>query len=116
MLTVLITFFAIPIGLLLIFKEQRDQRHYQAVFDTYFYKVKVSYGSEEMKISKLCAMLEHNYYHIISIENYEIQAERKIFSVGWLIFSLGFFYIGALFYIIYFYKFKKSHKIHFNLK
>ena len=116
MLSIILTFLALPLGLLLIIKEQKDDKKYQAIFDDFLEKTQRSSFSHQMKMAKLRAMLEHNYYHILVVDTDEIQAERKLFSMGWLIFSLGFLYIGALAYILYFYKFKKPHKIHFFLK
>lgn len=116
MVSVIISFLALPLGLLLIVKEWKDQQKYQAVFDDYLEHIESSSMNHHLKMAKLRMMLEHNYYHILSVEPYEIKAERKIFSLGWLIFSLGFFYLGALVYIMYYYKFKKPHKVSFALK
>lgn len=116
MVSVIITLLALPLGLLLIIKENKDVKHYEAVFDDYLAKIQKSSLTHEMKMAKLRAMLEHNYYYIIKIGTEEIKAERKLFSLGWLLFSLGFLYLGALVYILYFYKFQKPHQVHFYLK
>ena len=116
MMSVIITLLALPIGLFMIIKERRDHQHYQAVFDDFLELIQASNLQTSQKLAKLRAMLEHNYYHILSVDTQEIRAERKLFSMGWLIFSLGFFYIGAVIYMIYFYKFQKPHRVYFCIE
>lgn len=116
MLSVIITLFAFPIGLFVIFKEIKDHKHYEAVFDDYVHKINIKDMNASDKIAQIRKMLEHNHYHVLSLTDSEIEAERKIFSAGWLIFSLGFFYLGALVYVFYFYKVQKPHRVCYELE
>jgi len=117
MMTLVITFLSLPIGLLLIFNERRHIHKYDAVFHDFLNKVKADARlNSRAKIVRLRAMLERNHYHILFKNNHEIVAEKKLFSTGWLIFGLGLFFLGALIYILYFYKLQKPHKVHFYLK
>ena len=115
-MTLVITFFAIPIGVLLLLSERRTAHLYQNIFDSFLEDVKSDDRLDtKQKILKLRAMLEFNHYHILSVDSHTIKAEKKLFSMGLLCIGIGFMYIGAAVYIFYFFKFQKPHRVNFQL-
>jgi hypothetical protein len=116
MMTLVITFFAIPIGILLLLNERRTAHIYQGIFDDFLEEVKADERLDDVeKLHKLRSMLEHNHYHITSRSSNQIEAEKKLFSMGLLSIGTGFMYIGAAVYIFYYYKVQKPHKVKFHL-
>ena len=116
MMSLVITFLSLPIGLLLILNERRHTHKYDAVFHNFLDRIKADKRlNTRAKIARLRAMLERNHYHILSLNNDEIIAEKKLFSPGWLTFGLGLLYLGAIIYIIYYFKIQKAHKVKFVL-
>lgn len=116
MMTLVITFFAIPIGVLLLLSERRTAHLYQNIFDTFLEEVKSdSRLDTKQKFLKLRAMLEFNNYHILSVDSHSIKAEKKLFSMGLFAIGTGFMYVGAAVYIFYFLKFQKPHRVDFKL-
>lgn len=117
MLSIIITFFALPIGLWMIIYERKSRKHYQEVFDSYLETIDADSRLDELtKMKLLRAMLEHNYYKVLLVTPDTIAAEKKIFSPGWLLFSLGFVYIGVLIHILYYLFVQKPHHVCFRLK
>ncbi|MDH5465054.1 MAG: hypothetical protein OEW60_05455 [Thiovulaceae bacterium] len=107
--------FLFPIGIAFLIHELRDKKRYHFVFHDFFDEVQAnpSYSKQE-KIEHVQKMLLHNEYHIVFKDDAEIIGERKILSVGMLFISLGLFYVGLLFYLIYFFKFQKPHRVKFS--
>ncbi len=116
MMTVVITLLSIPIGLILIYFEYKARPRYQAIFDDFFDEVR-SDGRlhKRQKMQKVRDMLHLNAYEITAIDEQSITAKKKLFSMGWLTLSVGFAYIGAMIYILYFFFFHKPHTVKFTL-
>ena len=108
--------FVFPIGLAFFLHERKDRPRYQAIFDTFFEEVRSNPSlSNHEKIEHVQKMMLLNVYHITEKSDASIQAERKIMSVGMLLMTLGFFYVGAALYLAYFYFLQKPHKLEFKL-
>ncbi len=117
MMTLVITFFSIPIGILLLINEHRNFHKYEAIFSDFLLEVQADDRlDDKAKLARLRAMLEHNYYHVLWISEKKIVAEKKLFSMGWLSIGIGAAYIGALIYMIYYFKFQKPHMVTFSLE
>lgn len=116
MMTLVITLFSIPIGILLFLNERKTHHLYDGVFHQFCDEVKADGRlNHQNKIAKLRAMLEKNHYDITIVDTHHISAEKKLFSVGLLSIGVGLFYIGAILYVIYFYRFQKPHVVKFEL-
>lgn len=116
MMSIVITFFAIPIGIWLLINERRSEAAYDAIFTDFFELVKADKVlSKQAKLSRLRAMLEKNQYDILVYTEDTVEAQKKLFSVGLLSIGTGVLYIGAAVYILYYFKFQKPHKVKFQL-
>lgn len=117
MMTLVITFFSIPIGILLLINERKNFHKYEAIFSDFLLVVQSDDRlDDKAKLARLRAMLEHNHYHILWISESEIAAEKKLFSPGWLSIGIGAAYLGALIYMFYYFKFQRPHLVTFTIK
>ena len=106
--------FILPIGLAFLYFERKDKPKYQAIFDTFIEEVHTheDYTDKE-KIAHIDKMLHLNNYHTVKTDS-SIEGSRKIFSMGAIFVGLGFFYIGALFYVLYVLYIKKPHIVRYD--
>ena len=106
-----------PIGLYFyLFVEKKERPKYQKIFDDFQEKVvKNSKLSKSQKIEKFQEMLVQNGYTLKEVGNDEVIGEKRILSMSVLAMSVGFFYVGALIYLVYFYYFQKPHKVVYHL-
>ena len=117
MMSLVITLFSIPIGILLLINEYRNFHKYEAIFSDFLLEVQADDRlDDKAKLARLRAMLEHNYYQVLWISENQIAAEKKLFSPGWLSIGVGIAFIGVLIYMIYYFKFQKPHMVTFTLK
>lgn len=59
-------------------------------------------------------VLHRNNCIVTFKSDYTIIGECSKISIGWLLISAGFIYLGAILYLIYYFFFKKKHKIQFQ--
>jgi len=105
-----------PIGLYFYFFKERPARHnYNKVFTDFETKVQNnSTLSDTEKIKHYKEMLQKNGYKITKTSSKCITAEKRIFSMSLFAMSIGFYYIGAVIYLLYYYFLQKPHKITFH--
>lgn len=114
-MTALLVFILFPIGLYFYLKvEKKADKKYIEVFDDFYTKTKNSKISKEKKRELFKAMLIKNGYKIEETKD-EIVGEKKVISVSLIVMSIGIYYIGLLFYLIYYFLFKKPHIVVFKL-
>ncbi len=115
-MTTIIMIFSFPIGLYFLMQEKKGMKKYQKIFDDFAKKVsedKQMTQSEKINIFK--EMLYTNRYEVTKTTQTSVWAEKKIFSVGWLFIGIGTFYIGLIFYVLYYYFLQKPHVVKFDL-
>ncbi len=112
----IIMIFALPIGIYLLMQEKKSMQKYQAIFDDFYQKVNTdsSLNTQE-KLNLLEKMLYQNNYKITKKEKNSVTGEKKIFSIGWLFIGIGTFYVGLIFYILYYLYMQKPHVVNFML-
>jgi len=106
-----------PIGLYFyFFVERKNTSQYQQIFNDFQRDIKQnSRLSKEAKILQFKMMLMKNGYTIKIQTNEDIKGEKKILSMSLFMMSLGVFYIGAVFYLLYFYYIQKAHEVHYRV-
>ena len=107
-----------PIGLYFyFFKERPSHPAYNKVFTDFEAKIQNDHSlldTEKMKHYK--EMLLKNEYKIIETSPTSIVGKKRIFSMSLFAMSIGFYYIGAVMYLLYFYYFQKPHSVTFTLQ
>jgi len=112
----LLIWFAIPIGIYTIRFEQKSKDKYHALFENFYQKtLKNNKLSKKQKMELIIELLNRNSYKITEHKEDYIAGERRILSLGWIILTLGFFYIGVIFYLIYYYFIQKPHKLSYKI-
>ncbi|KIM10617.1 MAG: hypothetical protein KU37_10010 [Sulfuricurvum sp. PC08-66] len=108
--------FILPIGFAFLYYEFRDKKRYQGVFDTFIEEVDANDGyTNAQKLEHIGRMLQLNGYET-HLSNTKIVGHKKLFSIGALFVGLGFLYIGAILYVLYFFYVKKPHTISYEVK
>ncbi len=85
----------IIIGLVIFVFEQKNKKSYQQVFDDFIVQMQSSSQPKEEKIAGIKAMLSNNGYRIKEDRNC-LRGEKKIFSLGLLLATLGLYYLYFL--------------------
>ena len=89
---------------------------YKKVFSEFEKKIQADATldkSQKQEIYK--AMLYQNSYKIVETSSTKVVGERKIFDLALMALGLGAFYVGGLFYIIYYLYFQKPHRVEFRV-
>ena len=111
-----LVWFALPIGIYTILYEVKSKKKYNALFEDFYQKtIKNSKLSQNEKHSLILQLLERNGYELIEENERKIVGEKKILSLGWIILSIGFIYVGVLFYLFYYYFMQKAHRLSYDL-
>ena len=104
--------FAIPIGIYTLIFEQKSKKKYQQLFeDFYMQTMNNPKLSQSEKYHLVLQLLEKNGYKIVEESTSQIIGEKKILSLGWIILGLGLFYVGVIFYLLYYYFMQKPHRL-----
>ncbi|SFV57966.1 hypothetical protein MNB_SV-13-970 [hydrothermal vent metagenome] len=116
-MTQVIMLFLFPIGLYFyFFVERKNNKEYQDTFDDFQRDIRASRRlSQEEKMEDFKLMLMNNEYKIIREDEMSIEGEKKIFSMSLFTMSVGFFYVGVVIYLLYFYYFQKPHLVRYSL-
>jgi hypothetical protein len=112
-----IMIFLFPIGFYFYFFVERKNRHeYQQTFDDFQKKISQSRKlSQEEKLEHFQAMLINNDYKICKETLDSIEGEKKIFSMSLFTMTLGIFFVGAVFYLLYFYYIQEPHTMVYKI-
>jgi uncharacterized membrane protein YukC len=105
-----------PIGLYFYFFKERPSRPaYDKVFTDFETEIQEDTSLLETdKIQHYKEMLLKNEYKIINANSHCIVGEKRIFSMSLFAMSIGFYYIGAVIYLLYFYYFQTPHRVTFK--
>ncbi len=115
-MTTIIMLISLPIGIYILFQEKENMRRYQAVFDDFYDELQLDSSLlKKEKLQLLQDMFYKNHYDVIKIQENSIEAQKKLFSIGWLFVGIGTFYIGLIIYIIYYFYFQKPHVLMFEV-
>ena len=116
-MTQVIMLFLFPIGFYFYFVvERKEKPKYQEIFDNFGKKIRDNNAlTNESKIEYFRDMLLKNGYHIKNINSKEVIGEKRILSMSLLTMSLGVFYVGIIFYLIYYLYFQKPHRVEYKL-
>lgn len=111
-----IMFFLFPVGLYFyFFKERKARPAYEKVFSDFNTNTRddhiLSYSE---KIQRYKDMLRKNEYKITETTDTSVTGEKKLFSMSLFAMSVGFYYVGAVFYLLYFYYVQSPHKVVFD--
>ena len=106
-----------PIGLYFyLFVEKKEKPKYQKIFDDFQEKIaKNSKLSHQEKLERFQEMLRYNGYTLKEAKEHKVVGEKRILSMSILAMSVGFFYVGAFIYLVYFYYFQKPHRVEYHL-
>ena len=106
-----------PIGFYFYFFKERPSRPaYDKVFTDFEIEIQDDTNLLETdKIQHYKEMLRKNEYKITETTSSCIVGEKRIFSMSLFAMSVGFYYIGAVIYLLYFYYFQTPHKVTFRL-
>ena len=111
-----IMLFLFPLGLYFYFFKERPARPvYDKVFTDFETKVqnKISL-TDVQQIQLYQEMLEKNDYTIIETTGTTIIGKKRIFSMSLFAMSAGLYFIGAVFYLLYWYYLQTPHRVVFN--
>jgi len=106
-----------PIGLYFYFFKERPSRPaYNKVFTDFETEIQDDTNLLETdKIQHYKDMLRKNEYRITETTSSCIVGEKRIFSMSLFAMSVGFYYIGAVIYLLYFYYFQTPHRVTFKI-
>jgi len=106
-----------PIGLYFYFFKERPSRPaYNKVFTDFETEIQEDTNLLETdKIQHYKEMLRKNDYKLVKTTPTCIVGEKRIFSMSLFAMSVGFYYIGAVIYLLYFYYFQTPHRVTFKL-
>ena len=112
-----IMFLLFPIGLYFYFFKERPSRPaYNKVFTDFETEIQDDTNLLETdKIQHYKDMLRKNEYRITETTSSCIVGEKRIFSMSLFAMSVGFYYIGAVIYLLYFYYFQTPHRVTFKI-
>ena len=111
-----IMLFLFPLGLYFYFFKERPARPvYDKVFTDFETKVqnKISL-TDVQQIQLYQEMLEKNDYTIIETTGTTVIGKKRIFSMSLFAMSAGLYFIGAVFYLLYWYYLQTPHRVVFN--
>jgi hypothetical protein len=106
-----------PIGLYFyFFVEKKARPAYDKVFTDFETEIQEDTSLLETdKIQHYKEMLLKNEYKIINVTSHCIAGEKRIFSMSLFAMSIGFYYVGAVIYLLYFYYFQTPHRVTFKI-
>ena len=112
-----IMFFLFPIGLYFyIYFERRGRPAYEKIFTDFEADVQENEKhSQNQKLGTFKEMLMNNGYTIVAHSEDKVIGEKKIFSMSLFAMSVGFYYIGAVVYLLYFYYLQSPHSVTMSL-
>lgn len=111
MLYLLLPFF-IPIGLYVLKYEAQNNKKYFNTFKKFNENIRENTElTNQEKMVLYEKMLVKNRCKIIFKNKHEIIGECSKLSIGWILISVGFIYLGLIVYLIYYFFLKKNHKI-----
>ena len=107
-----------PIGLYFYFFKERPARPaYNKVFTDFEEKIQNNHTlSDTEKMKQYKEMLLKNEYIITEESDDTIIGETKIFSMSLFAMSVGVYYIGAVFYLLYYFYIQTPHKVIYKLQ
>ena len=107
-----------PIGFYFYFFKERPSRPaYNKVFTDFEIKIQDNTTLSDIdKRQQYKKMLLKNEYKIINTTPNCIVGEKRIFSMSLFAMSVGFYYVGAIIYLLYFYYFQVPHKVIYRLQ
>jgi len=111
-----LVWFAIPIGIYTILFEKKSRTKYDSLFEDFYQKtINNEKLSQKEKHSLMMQLLGRNGYDIVQDSKSLVVGEKRILSLGWIIFGIGFLYIGVLFYLVYYYFIQKPHRLSYEV-
>ena len=109
----LLMLFALPIGILFFLADRKQQKINKEIAERFIDEVKSNDGlSSAEKIDHIKKMFELNRFTVKSADVLSLVATRKHLNLGSAILSFALvpFYIGVLFFILWFIFFKKPER------
>jgi len=107
-----LVWFALPIGIYTIIFELKSKKKYNALFEDFYQKtIKSNKLSQKEKHAQILQLLKRNGYEVTEESKNKIIGEKKILSLGWIILTIGFIYVGVIFYLLYYYFIQKPHRL-----
>ena len=107
-----LVWFALPIGIYTIIFELKSKKKYNALFEDFYQKtIKSNNLSQKEKHAQILQLLKRNGYEVTEESKNKIIGEKKILSLGWIILTIGFIYVGVIFYLLYYYFIQKPHRL-----
>lgn len=116
-MTQVIMIFLLPIGIYFyFFVERKDRDEYQRTFDDFQNTLSQNTRlTQTEKMNRFTMMLRNNGYRIISEDKESVTGEKKIFSMSLFVIGLGFFYVGVVIYLLYFFYFQSPHSVRYTV-
>ncbi len=107
-----------PIGLYFyLFVERKARPAYDKIFTDFEVKTRSDHTLSNIdRIDRYREMLRKNDYTIRESNHDHVIGEKRIFSASLFAMGVGFYYIGALIYLLYFFYFQKPHRVVFHTK
>jgi len=105
--------FALPIGLIFLWADRKQQKINKEITERFIDEVKANEGlSGAEKLDHIKKMFELNRFTVKSADVFSLVATRKHLNPGSAILSFALvpFYIGVLFFILWFVFFKKPER------
>ena len=99
----MITLLLIPIGLFLLWLDQRTERRNQEHLSTFLEQLRGSNLNRDEQTRELARYCHHSGFYVKIPAPGRIEISRKRFQVGWLFVGAGFFGIGIVVYLIYYF-------------
>ena len=107
-----------PIGLYFYFFKERPARPaYNKIFTDFELEIQNDITLSDLEKKEYYRkMLLKNEYTITQTSATCVVGERRIFSMSLFAMSVGFYYVGAVIYLLYFYYFQTPHSVTFRLQ
>ena len=114
----IIMLFLFPLGLYFYFFKERPSRPtYNKVFSDFEKKIqRKNVLSRNEKLENYEMMLLKNDYKIIEKTSTFVVGEKTIFSMSLFTIGVGLYFIGAVFYLLYFFYIQKPHRVTFYVQ
>lgn len=109
----LLMLFALPIGIIFFYYDRRQQETNRKIAEQFIDEVKANDGlGKKEKLEHIKKMFQLNRFTIESMEKNGLVATRKHLNLGAAVLSFALvpFYIGVLFFILWFIFFKKPER------
>ena len=108
-----IMLFLFPIGVYFyFFVEKKGKIAYQKVFDDYQEQIHSNTAlNDTEKLQHYKDMLIQNDYKITEQTDTTVRGEKRIFYMSLLAMGLGIYFVGALFYLVYYYWIQDPHVV-----